>query len=95
MERELAASIAAKMQEAMRKIEEAIDEIREIPELKERAPLLRAIGESFATTSDEIYSRLVKANPDLHEVLFRGLPRNAPDDLLRMSQCGRSTNKEE
>jgi toxin HigB-1 len=74
------------MEEAMRKLEEAVDYIRENVEFKERAPYLRAIGEMFEVMSCEIKPRLVKANPELHEALFRGLPRNAADEFLQMSK---------
>ena len=88
MEPQVAGTVADKIREAMAKIEEAVDYMRATVEFKERAPLTRAIGEIFAIATDEIYSRLVKANPDLHDVLFRGLPRNTPDNLLRMSKFG-------
>jgi hypothetical protein len=82
----VAVIIADKMEEAMRKLEEAVDYIRENVEFKERAPYLRAIGEMFEVMSCEIKPRLVKANPELHEALFRGLPRNAADEFLQMSK---------
>jgi hypothetical protein len=86
MEKVVSATIAAKMKEAMGKIDEAVDYMGENVELSERAPLTEAIGEMIAIMTDEIYSRLVDANPELHDVLFRGFPREAPANLLRMAK---------
>jgi len=86
MEMGVSVEVATKMKEAMSKIDEAIDYIRKNVDADERAPLFRAVGEIFSIMNDEIYSRLVKANPELHDVLFGGLPRSAPDDFLRMAQ---------
>jgi hypothetical protein len=86
VEQQAAVEIATKMKDAMTKIEEAIDYMRANVESNERAPLTRAIGEIFAIMTDQIYSRLVKANPQLHDVLFRGLPKDTPDRLLGRTQ---------
>jgi len=75
MERQATVEIASKMKEAMSKIDEVLDYMGENVEFKERAPLTRAIGEIFAIMTDEIYTRLVKANPELHDVLFPGPPK--------------------
>jgi len=95
MEPQVTVMIATKMEEAMTKLDEAIEYMRENVDSKERAPLLRAIGEIYGIMTDKIKSRLVISNPELHEVLFRGLPRNAPHDFLRMSQLRDSADREE
>ena len=95
MEQHVAATIAAKLKEAMSGIDEAHDYIAKNVKLEERAPLTRAIAEVFAIVNDEIYSRLVKADPGLHEVLFRGLPRDAPDHFLQMSQLRSSADRKD
>jgi hypothetical protein len=92
MDQQVSVVIATKMKEAIAKMDEAVDYMRENLESSERAPLARAVGQIFAIMTDEIYSRLVMANPELHEVLFRGLPKNAPDDFLRMSQNSADQN---
>lgn len=90
MENQAAVVIATKTKEAMAKMEEVIDYMHQNVKPAERAPIVRAIGQIFAIASDEIYSRLVKVNPELHERLFRGHPTNAPDNLLRMSKVDNS-----
>jgi len=94
MEKQVSVIIATKLEDAMRRLDEAVDYIHENVEFKERAPFMRAIGQIFAIMTYEIKPRLVKANPELHEVLFRGLPRNAAEDFLRMSEFKESPDSE-
>ena len=95
MEQQASVMIAAKVEAASAKLEEAVEYMRENLDSSERAPLLRAIGEIFAIMSDQIKSRLVIANPELHDRLFRGLPRDLPEKLLEMSRlCDLPKRKE-
>jgi hypothetical protein len=95
MEKQVSVVLATKLKDAADKLGEAVDYMHEHVESKERAPLARAIGDIFAIMSDEIYSRLVIANRELHDVLFRGLPEDAPEHFLQMSRYGHSAKGEE
>jgi hypothetical protein len=86
MEKAASVKIATKMKEAMGKIDEALDYMGENVEFSERAPLMKALGEIIAKMTDEIYSRLVKANPELQDVLFPGFSRTEIDNFLGMAQ---------
>jgi hypothetical protein len=85
MDAAVAEQIARKILEATAKLDEAVEYMHRNVEFRERAPLCRAIGDIFMIVSTEIDARLALANPDLHELLFRGLPANAAADLLRWS----------
>ena len=86
MEKQDSVALATKLIEAADRLDEAVEYMRKNLNFKERAPLTRAIGDIFGIMATEIKSRLVKANPELHDVLFRGLPKDTPDNLLQMSQ---------
>ena len=86
MDHEVSATIAGKLKEAVAALEETVEYMREHVEFGERAPLVRAIVDIYALLGDEIFARLVRANPALHEVLFRGLPPEYAESRLRYSR---------
>jgi len=90
MDQQATVALAARLQEVTTKLNEVVDYISENVAREEQAPYLRAIGDILAILTDELKSRLVIANPVLHEELFRGLPRNAPEEFLRMSRGAQS-----
>jgi hypothetical protein len=85
MEKQVSVALAAKFEEALQRLEEAISLIRDNLDSAERAPFIRAIGEIYSIVNNQIYARLEKANPELHEVLFRDLPKSSPEHLLHIS----------
>jgi len=86
MEKVASVKIAIKMKEAMSKIDEAVEYMGENIEFTERAPLTKALGEIIGIMTDEIYSRLLKANPELQDLLFPGFSREMMDNFLRMTR---------
>jgi hypothetical protein len=89
MEKQDSVVLATKLVQARDSLEEAIEYMHQKLDPDERAPLIRAIGDIFGSMTDQINSRLVIANRELHDVLFRGLPKKAPDDFLQMAQTGK------
>ena len=89
MEKQDSVVLARKLVEASAKLEEAVEYMHQKLDPNERAPLIRAIGEIFGIMTDKINSRLVIANRELHDVLFRGLPEDAPDNFLRGAQSAK------
>ncbi len=95
MDKEVSVVLAAKLVESMDKLDEALDYMKKNVEFKKRAPLTRAVGEIFAIMSEEIKSRLVIANRELHEVLFHELPEDAPERFLQMSRYRHAGDRKE
>ena len=86
-----ATAIAANIKAAVNNLSDVVEFMRQNLEFSERAPFNRAIGEIFALISEEIESRLVVANPELHDEFFREFPKSYPEQLLRTSRYRKSS----